>query len=415
MHTGLMSSAAVSGRESSKTGRGSVSHKLTVAPRAGDTANDASVTFRAGRLEPRLVLALAAFTLWTGVVLTPGDLTTWLLALYAAAIGGWCRVSPARHQGVMFTRAALLLAAALVLQASVDGADAQGPYFIWPVMVTAIYSLLLSGRWAIGFWVLAALEFTATHTFANTQASWQLALAQGGVAIFFAFAAGEFGKSARALDQQAEVKRRDPNTRLYNEAGFFAHGGELFEECRGRGRPFTMVLLNSADLGEVSNLAGKKAANQLFAQLVERIEAATPNGGLAARTDAVEFGIALPGTTGARAAALLHQQLGQPPKIEVTLKGNRITVMLDSVIAEATGDVPGLEDMYDRLRAKLQKRSGGPVSIPSESHSTLQGMLESDSVIPQHARPTMPMGYADSIPPPRPRARPPRIGRKSRH
>jgi hypothetical protein len=79
--------------------------------------------------------------------------------------------------------------------------------------------------------------------------------------------------------------------------------------------------------------------------------------------------------------------------VEVVLKGSRVTVMLDSLIAETSPDVPSLEDMYDRMRAKLLRRAGEVMSRPAEAHSTLQGMLESDSVLPHHSRPTMPMAY----------------------
>ena len=391
--------------------RGTEPHELGLAPQRGDPAAPGRVTFRTGRLEPRLVLAIGAFTIWSAVLLNPSGSIVWLSALYAAAIGAWCRISPARHQAMLLGRAALLLMGALVLQVTPDAGGPDGPFFIWPAMVIAVYSLLLSGRWVTALWVLTAMEFIAAHALAHAVASWPLALSQAGMLAFFAFAAEEYGRSVRELDQKSELSRRDPNSRLYNEAGFFAHGGQLFEECRSRKRPFSMILLNSADLREVANLAGKKATNQLFAQLVRRLEAATPSGGLTARTDAVEFALALPGVAAVRAAQLLYSQLGQPPKVEVALKGNKLTVILDSVIAEATMDVSSLEDMYDRMRVQLLQRSGEAPSMPAEPHSTLKGMLESDSVIPRDARPTMPMSYADSVPP-RPPAPAPRAGRK---
>lgn len=377
--------------------------ELAVAPPAGskplwESVGRDRVTFGTARLEPRLVWAIAAFAVWSAVVLNPGDIVVWMLAVFASAIGAWSRMSPARTQWPMLSRAALLLLGGLALQVSGDTGGPAGPYFIWPVMVTAVYSLLLPGPWAMGLWALALAEFTAARVLTNIAPSWQLTLAQAGMLAFFAFVALEFGRFMRGLDRQAELARKDLGSRLYNEAGFFAHGGRLFDECKRRKRPFAMVLLNSADLREVADLAGKKAANQLFAQLVQRIEAATPREGLAARTDGIEFGLALPGMNAVRAAAVLHQQLGQPPKVEVTLKGRTLTVMLDSVIAEATADVPTLEDMYDRLRAKLPKHSGEANSTsPADIHSTLQGMLEDDAVVPHHARPTMPMAYGEML------------------
>ncbi len=67
--------------------------------------------------------------------------------------------------------------------------------------------------------------------------------------------------------------------------------------------------------------------------------------------------------------------------------------MLNSAIAESTPDVPSLEDMYDRLRAKLLKRSGEEPSRPSDVQSTLQGMLESEPMLDRNARPTVPMAF----------------------
>ncbi|MES3002557.1 MAG: diguanylate cyclase [Pseudomonadota bacterium] len=362
--------------------------KSSSKPRTVET----QVSFRTRRLETTLMGALVAFTFWACAVLTPGDLIVWMIAVYAGAIAAWCRFRPALQEWTMFLRATLLMAGAFVLQTSGDGADAGGPYFVWPLMIVAMYSLMLSDRWITLLWSVAALEFVAARVFDHAS-SWQLTLMQAGALMFFAYAGREFGHSIRHMDRESEQLRKDPNSRLYNEMGFFDHGAQLFDECRGRKRPFTLVLLNSADLREVSDLAGKKAANHLFKQLVDRIESATAGEGLAARTDSVEFALALPGVTGVRAAQLLQQHLGNPPKVEVVLKGSRVTVMLDSLIAEATPDVPTLEDMYDRMRAKLMRRAGEVVSRPAEAQSTLQGMLESDSVLPHHARPTMPMVY----------------------
>jgi GGDEF domain-containing protein len=376
--------------------------RLAIAPPAGskpmwEAIGQEHVTFGTARLEPRLAGAIAAFAVWMAVVLNPDEAIVWLLAGLASAIGIWSRVSPARRHWPLLLRAALLLLGGLALQVGGEAGGPNGPFFIWPVMVTAVYSLLLPGPWAIGMWTLALLEFAAARLLANTAPSWQLALGQAGMLAFFAFVATEFGRFARGLDRQAELARKDLGSRLYNEAGFFAHGGRLFDECRQRKRPFALALLNSADLREVADLAGKKAANQLFAQLVQRIEAATPTGGLAARTDGIEFGLALPGMGAQRAAALLHQQLGQPPKVEVTLQGHKLTVMLDLLIAEATPDVPTLEDMYDRLRAKLPRHPAQSASLPADVHSTLQGMLDDDAIVPHHARPTMPMAYGEML------------------
>jgi hypothetical protein len=103
--------------------------------------------------------------------------------------------------------------------------------------------------------------------------------------------------------------------------------------------------------------------------------------------------------TAVRAAALLHQQLGQPPRVEVALKGRNLTVLIDAVIAEATTE-PSLEDMYDRLRGKLPggdaPTTAGHAPAQPHAQSTLQGLLQGEPAVPHHSRPTMPMEYPEA-------------------
>lgn len=366
-------------------------------PRGADKG--VPVTFRVQRLEARLLWALAAFTIWLDVVLYAGEPVAWLIAALVAVVGAWSQQAPARHPAPMFARAVLLLAGGFMLE--VHPVTASSWVFIWPALVTTLYSMLLGRRWVLGLWCVAAACFAAARVLGMGPVGWQAWLLQAGALAVFSYAAFQLAQSTRDLDEMMEVARRDRASRLYNDAGFFSHGGELFAECARRKRPFSLVLLNSADLRDASDLAGKKATNQLFAQLVAKIDAATPPEGLAARSDTVEFAMALPGFSAARAAALVQQQLGNPPAVEVTLKGRHVKVLLDFLAAESSPDVTTLEDMYDRLRGKLLRRAGDTPTTPaSEFHSTLQGMLEADSVIPHHARPTMPMSYGDSVPAP---------------
>ena len=361
------------------------------------------VSFRMRRMEPQLAWAIAAYTAWAAILLDPMQPAPWLAAALAAAIGVWSRMFPAHDQALLLARGILLLGGGFVLQVSADTGGPTGPYFIWPVMVTAVYALLLPGRWAILLTVLAIGQFVAACLLAGPMPPWRGAGAQAGALCFFALVAILFSRSMRQLDAQNELAHMDRNTHLYNKAGFLAHGAELFNDCRRQKRPFAMVLLNSADLHDVRDLVGKNPANQLFAQLVQHITAATPREGLAARTDAVEFGLALPGVTAERAAALLRQRLGDPPSIEVVLRKTRVTIMLDSVIAEAAPDVTSLEDMYERLHGRLLKRFDTQQAAAPEADSTLHGygLLDSNPPMPHHARPTVPMSYGKALPYPR--------------
>jgi len=332
------------------------------------------------------------------VVLHAGEPAAWLIAALVAVTGTWAQQSPARHPASLFARGLVLVVGGFMLEGI--PATASSLNFVWPLAAVTAYSLLLPRGWVHVLWAASALAFVCALAVSPPAGSaWQAWMLQVAVLGVFAYGAFAFAESVRDGDQAVEATRRDRESRLFNDAGFFSYGGELFDGCKERKRPFSLVLLSSSDLRDVSRLAGRKAANQLFAQLVGRIEAATPPEGLAARSDTNEFAMALPGLPAAKAAALIHQQLGEPPSVEVTLKDRRIRIVLDLVAAEATPDVGSIEDMYDRLRSKLIERGGDAAATqPSEFHSTLQGMWEGDSVIPQNARPTLPMSYADSMP-----------------
>lgn len=118
-----------------------------------------------------------------------------------------------------------------------------------------------------------------------------------------------------------------------------------------------MVLLSAADLLDVPGLLGRKVANDLFAQVVRGI-ARVSGEGIAARTDAVEFALLLPGVSADRAASLVKQQLGDPPRVEVKLEAKDaadakpITIVLDMTIAQSKDKSENIEALYDSLHTR---------------------------------------------------------------
>jgi GGDEF domain-containing protein len=345
------------------------------------------VSFLMRRLEPSLAWATAACTAWAAALLAPTDPAPWALALCTAAVGFWSRRFPAHRQWLMFVRAVILLEGALVL---VVQSGELGPLSMAPVLVVAAYSLALARPWAAGLAALTFAQFAAA-CWLVPELDWRIALVQAGALAFFVAIGMLFGGALRDRDAQVEQAHRDRSSQLYNEQGFFAHGAQLFEECRRLKRPFSLVLLNGADLREVSDLVGRAAANQLVAQLVAELSAATPRDGIAARMDATEFVLALPGLTAERARALLRQHLGDPPRVVLKRRGSQVAVMLDVLAAESTRDVSSLEDFYDRLHAKVLKRFGVELPTPPDKQSTLHGLLADDAPVPHHSRPTLPM------------------------
>ena len=321
------------------------------------------VTFRVRRLEPLLAWVMAAYTLWVSILINPPGAAVWFITLFAAGIGGWSQMFPARHENTMLVRGVLLLVGALLLHLVSGSGGATGPYFFWPVLIAIYYALLLSPQRAAVLALLSLVEFTVACWLAQPSPPWQDILVHAGFLILIPPLTMMFGQSMRQSDERAESSMRDNKTLLYNETGFFVHGAVLLADCHQRDRPFSMVLLNGADLRDIPGLLGRKVANDLFAQVVQGI-GAVPGEGIAARTDSVEFALLLPGVPAQRAGELMQQQLGKPPKVEVMIDGKPVVILLDMAVAQATDKAQSIEALYDVLHARwsTQPRAGSTIA-----------------------------------------------------
>ena len=355
------------------------------------------LTFKVQRLEAQVGYAVGALTVWAAVFLNPPGTIPWLLALYAAAIGAWARGFQAQWAAAMAARGFLLQIGGALLLATPGMEGQNGPALLWLLGVSIGYAVLLPAAWA-ALVAVASLVAYAWGGIAHGADPWQITVALSAGLVALPAVAFQMGARLRSSEEQAESARVDQRTRLYNERGFFANGGELFDDCRAAGRPFTLVLLNGNDLRDAAELLGRRAANELFEQTVKGISAATPPGGLAARTDGAEFAVAMPGLTADKAEALLHQRLGRQPQVKVNFSGHEAAIVLDVVTAQAPPELHTLEDLYDRLHVQLRKRVGEvPTTIAATDRSgtsTLHGLLLQDPVVPQSQRPTLPMGLA---------------------
>lgn len=318
-------------------------------------AISAKVTFRVRRLEPHLAWVLAIYVLWVTVVSTSPGASVWYVALIAGCVAGWSRVYPAQKQLMLLGRAVLLILATLVLQLVPGLGGPTGPFFYTVLMIGVFYALLLATPWAILVSVLTVVEFALACWLAESPPTWQTGLIQGGSLVLMLFLATVFGQSIRLADTRVESNLRDTHTLLYNETGFFVHGALLLADCQKKNRPFSMVLLNGASLRDMPERVGRKMTNDLYSQIVQGI-GKVPGEGIAARTDTVEFALLLPGVTRERAAALVRQQLGAQPKVEVMMSGKPITVTLDMAITQSNSKERTVEGLYDMMHAYLSKR-----------------------------------------------------------
>jgi GGDEF domain-containing protein len=314
-----------------------------------------SVSFRVRRLEPQLAFVIAGYTVWVSVLTHPPGVMVWVLALFAACIGGWSSVYPARQQQTLLLRAVLLTLGVFLLHLEPDLGGPTGPYFFWPLMVSVFYALLLSTPGALLLIVLTIAEYALACWLVQVSPAWRDALLQMSILVLMPPLALAYGKAMRQSDARAESSLRDHRTLLYNETGFFVHGSMLLADCHKRGRPFSMVLLNGSSLRDLPGRIGRKMANDLFGQVVQGI-GKVPGDGIAARTDPVEFALLLPNVTRERAVALVRQQLGNPPKVEVWMAGEKITVDLDMVVMESRNKERSLESLYDMMHTHLTQR-----------------------------------------------------------
>ncbi|OYT93271.1 MAG: hypothetical protein CFE43_03205 [Burkholderiales bacterium PBB3] len=281
------------------------------------------VTFHLRRLEPLVGWTLAAYTFWASLVLSNSGGAQWPMVAYAAAVAMWARQYPARVQSTLLLRAMLLLVGGQFVLLSPGSGGPAGAFFVWPCLTLVFYSLLLTRAFAVSLGALALAGFVAAGWFLRADIA---LIPAANHLVFLTFATGLgvlFGEQLRVSGEKAESTLRDDRSQLYNEAGLFVHGAQLLADCRRRGRPFSMVLLHGSDLKDIPDLVGRRVATDLFGQMVKLI-GAVPTEGIAARIEGAEFVLLLPGLDSKSAKAQVHQRLGNPPKVELRIKGKPV-------------------------------------------------------------------------------------------
>ncbi|OYU44361.1 MAG: hypothetical protein CFE44_13350 [Burkholderiales bacterium PBB4] len=357
------------------------------------------VPFQLRGLEPLVGGALALYTLWASVVLHASGGAQWPMVAYAAAIGLWARQTPARVQSGLLLRASLLLVGAQFIFASGQSGGPGGPYIVWPCLTVVFYGLLLTRAWALSLVALAIGGFVAVGWLLRGEIA--LMPAANGLA-FLALACGLailFGERLRVSGEKTESSLRDDRSQLYNEVGLFVHGAQMLADCRRKGRPFSMVLLHGSDLKDIPELVGRRAATDLFGQMVKAI-GAVPVDGIAARIEGAEFVLLMPGQDANAAKAQVHQRLGNPPRVELRIKGKPVSIVLDMVVGQPADAEQDLEAFYDTLHHELQGQA------QAHSIQTQASLLDIEIVAtttPRRASaPTVPMELEPS---PKPRRR----------
>jgi diguanylate cyclase (GGDEF)-like protein len=328
---------------------------------------------------------LAAYSAWVGIVMAPGVLMPWIGVVVAVIMSWWAGVSPARKPGKIAIRFGMLAAATVVIFQEPQLGGVIGPMWVWPTAVAIASAFILRPSWALGLTAIAAGCYVAAGVLGPPVNAVQLATATFAMLTLSALAYA-FGSTLRSTDEQLEAAMTDLKTKLYNETGLFTYGNELLQQCRARKRPLCMLLLNGSDMQDIDDLVGRLASERMLKEAVQGIMAVLPPGGLAARLGHAEFAILVPGYTLAKAIDLVHQRLGRPPQVQIEVKGQQLSVILDMEGQEVMPDMIGLELVYERLYARLGKMR--------RSINSRTSLLSDESYMPNPDRaisPTVPM------------------------
>lgn len=357
-----------------------------------------AVSFRLRRLEYLIPALLAALTAWTAIAMTPTAESAWGVALAALMLAGWSHRFPARVADVLLLRAALLLLGALLLLLAPDTAGVTGPYAFWLLVIAVGYALLLDAARAMAVLGAAWGLFVLAIWLSPPVREWRDALILAGHLMALPAAALVFARSMQRSEAEAEARLTDGQTGLYNAAGLFAHGAELFASCRRDKRAISLALLQFRDFKDVGRILGRTAARTIFVNTVGMLARATHGQAIAARTGREEFALLLPGMTPEQAKALLEGRLGRPHHVSLEVRGRRVTVMLDAAVLSARERSPTLEALYDQVRQRLARKraqlSAGPgLAAMAPADTDRAALLDSDNapLSRLEVNPTLPM------------------------
>ncbi len=286
----------------------------------------------------------------------PDVTVAWLSAFMALSVGAWSRAFPASHPSAMLARAALLLATALFLHLDPASGGVTGAFFFWPIAIASTYALLLDRVWALGVFVLAALEFAAAAWLLPGPVAWRSVVASLGVLVAWPVVALLFARTIHRTDGEVEASLTDPHTGLYNASGLITHGSELFRQARKEERPLSLALLRIADENGTITAVGPASVRKGMARAVREICAHAGGGAIAARFGSNEYAVLLPGMTSAQAKAMLQARLGQPAVIEVDVRDQKMQVPVEMAASALRDQMASLHDLYARVRHKLRHR-----------------------------------------------------------
>jgi diguanylate cyclase (GGDEF)-like protein len=313
-----------------------------------------SLTMR--RLEPWVAFSIAAYTAFIALVAYLQVPALWLFVLYAALIGKWSDVHPARLQVTMFMRAAALIAGGYILHTHTSHLlpGPGGVFFFWLSITTMYYAFMLKPVWGVALVSLAVASYAASAMGTGLEGGALNAIARGGYLVFFPLVvAMRFGSVMRRPDQALEQRRLDQATGLYNKEGLLEHGADLVETCQRDRRPLSLIVLDCADLQEIRGVYGRQVNRKLRAKIIKKLASVAGDRGLLARTGATEFSLLVPGMGREKVLAALERVMGNPGRIELDWADSEIVLVPDYAAGSIKPGETGLADLYLELSSDL--------------------------------------------------------------
>lgn len=356
---------------------------------AGENLGPQGVTLMLRGLEPWVALSIGAYAAMLALLVFPGNVSLWLFALQAVAIGKWAAWRPAQSQREMLLRAVALLAGACWLQWQMTGETGAGTHIFASALgvICLFYALMLKPVWGAMIGALALLAFTAVAMLGGGAGLSETMVQATYLCVFPSLLAMKFGASLRRPDETLEGARIDASTALYNKAGFLAHGDEMLAASRRNRRPMSVAVFDCADLIEVRSIYGSRIARKLMERTVRKLGSITVGRGFAARTGPAEFTVVVWGGR-EKALAAIQRALGNPTRIELDAGDSEI-VMVPWFQVEAAGpDIANIEDLYLDLRrdiadmANREQRHQNHVQRERERHSRPMGVYAVPAVAP---------------------------------
>jgi GGDEF domain-containing protein len=300
------------------------------------------------RSEPWLAWSLAAYAAWLAAAAFPGMVALWAFVLLAGLVGAWaCWQLPQLHVQ-MATRALTLVAGSYVLHthAGIDNGGSTALLF-WLSVTSVYYALMLKPAWAAGVALVAAAGFCLSWLLGGRGAVFELAVLTIFLLILPTLLAMKFGALLHRRDEALQDGRIDGSTALYTRRGLAMHGNELLAACRRRHQPLSLVVFDCSDLLEVRAIYGSEISRKLIAHIVKKLTALAGKRGLAARTGAAQFSVALPLGRDLTLQAI-ERVLGNPTRIEMD-SDSEIVVVPDFLVKTATDELNSVQSLYHSL------------------------------------------------------------------